>query len=121
MGALEELSFLGVGFVSLNEGIDPQRPQDGSRWPTWARSRNSERERIAERVKAGLQRARAQGTKLGRRRERISTQLLTSVAGLSIRAAARVLRVPASRVHRERLRLQESSESASRTNGVNSR
>jgi len=57
VGALEELSFLGVGFVSLNEGIDPQRPQDGSRWPTWARSRNSERERIAERVKAGLQRA----------------------------------------------------------------
>ena len=71
-----------------------------------------ERERIAEPVKAGLPRARTRGTKLGRRRERISAQELTAVTGLSVRAAAAVLGIPASRVHRERARLAQMRLSA---------
>ena len=64
-----------------------------------------ERERIVERVKAGLARAKAQGTRLGRRRQRISERDLERVAGLSVREAAKQLGVPASRIHRERARL----------------
>jgi len=64
-----------------------------------------ERERIRERIHAGLARARRQGQKLGRKRQRIALSDLQQVAGLSIREAARVLGVPASRVHSERLRV----------------
>jgi hypothetical protein len=56
-------------------------------------------------VLAGLQRARRQGQKLGRRRARISDRDLAQVRDLSVRDAAAVLGVPASRVHRERRRL----------------
>jgi len=52
-----------------------------------------------------LARARRQGTKLGRRRERISVRKLERVAGLSVRKAAKALGVPASRIHRELARL----------------
>lgn len=64
-----------------------------------------ERERIRERIGAGLARARGQGTTLGRRRLRIPARDLERTAGLSVREAAKVLRVPTSRIHRERARL----------------
>jgi DNA invertase Pin-like site-specific DNA recombinase len=64
-----------------------------------------ERDRIRERISAGLARAKRQGQKLGRRRQRISAYDLERVAGLSVREGAKVLGVPASRVHRERDRL----------------
>ena len=50
-----------------------------------------ERARIAERVRAGLARALAQGTRLGRPNRQVAS--LGAVAGLSVRAAARKLGV----------------------------
>jgi resolvase-like protein len=64
-----------------------------------------ERERIRERIHAGLARARRQGQKLGRRRQRIATRDLERVTGLTVREAAKALGVPASRVDKERRRL----------------
>ena len=70
-----------------------------------------ERERIRERIHAGLARARRQGQKLGRRRQRIPEADLRGVAGLSVREAAKALGVPASRVYAERTRrVRESLE-----------
>ena len=52
-----------------------------------------ERGRVVERVKAGLARAKAQGTKLGRRAVRLTETQLAAVASLSVRDAARQLGV----------------------------
>jgi len=59
-----------------------------------------ERARIAERVRAGLQRARAQGRRLGRPRRLVPKALLEPVRGLSVRQAAEKLGVSAATAHR---------------------
>jgi DNA invertase Pin-like site-specific DNA recombinase len=83
---LEELNALGVGFVSLHEGIDATTPAGRLQMHILGAIAEFERARIAERVKAGLQRARAQGVKLGRRRERPLAE--GAPAGLTVRQAA---------------------------------
>jgi DNA invertase Pin-like site-specific DNA recombinase len=65
---LEELRAVGVAFVSLNEGIDATTPAGKLQLHVLAALAEFERERIRERVHAGLARARAQGTRLGRPR-----------------------------------------------------
>ena len=102
---LQELQDLGVGFASLGEGIDCTTPAGKLQLHILAALAEFERERIRERIHAGLARARRQGQKLGRRRRRISERDLDRVAGLSVRLAASALGVPPSRVHRERARL----------------
>jgi DNA invertase Pin-like site-specific DNA recombinase len=84
---LEELQALGIAFVSLNEGIDATTPAGKLQMHILGAIAEFERARIAERVKAGLQRARAQGKRLGRPRKVASTMV---VPGGSVREAARV-------------------------------
>jgi DNA invertase Pin-like site-specific DNA recombinase len=74
-----------VAFVSLNEGIDATTPAGRLKTAVLGAIRPVRTERIAERVRAGLARARAQGTRLGRPRKQAA---LAHVAGLSVRAAA---------------------------------
>ena len=83
---LEELSALGVGFISLHEGIDATTPAGRLQMHILGAIAEFERGRIVERVRAGLQRARAQGTKLGRRRARPLPE--GAPAGLTVRHAA---------------------------------
>jgi DNA invertase Pin-like site-specific DNA recombinase len=110
--AIDELAAAGVGFVSMGESIDTTSPTGRLLLGVLASFAQFERERIRERVHAGLARARRQGQKLGRRRRRIGEADLERVAGLSVREAAKTLGVPASRVHRERERLQPTHRSA---------
>jgi Enterobacteriaceae phage serine recombinase len=56
---LEELQALGIAFVSLNEGIDATTPAGKLQMHILGAIAEFERARIAERVKAGLLRARA--------------------------------------------------------------
>jgi DNA invertase Pin-like site-specific DNA recombinase len=63
---LEELQALGIAFVSLNEGIDATTPAGKLQMHILGAIAEFKRARIAERVKAGLQRAKAQGRRLGR-------------------------------------------------------
>src|SRR6476659_5177439 len=65
---LDELQALGVGFVTLNEGIDTSTPAGKLQLHILSAIAEFERSRIQERVVAGLARARAQGRKLGRPR-----------------------------------------------------
>ena len=102
--AIEELNAAGVGFISLRESIDTSSPTGRLLLGVMGSFAQFERERIRERIAAGLARARRQGQRLGRRRQRIAPRDLQRVAGLSVRQAAAVLGVPASRVHAERLR-----------------
>src|SRR5207247_7895280 len=84
---LEELQALGIAFVSLAEGIDATTPAGKLQMHILGAIAEFERARIAERVKAGLQRAKAQGKRLGRPRK---TRLTTEVPGGSVREAARL-------------------------------
>ncbi len=97
---IEELQILGVGFISLNEGIDLQTPAGRLQLHILAALSEFERARIAERVAAGLARARRNGQQLGRPRVDVSAEALASVAGLSTRQAALQLGVSASTVRR---------------------
>jgi DNA invertase Pin-like site-specific DNA recombinase len=97
---LDELQSLGVGFVSLNEGIDATTAAGRLQMAVLAAIAAFERDRIVERVKAGLDRAKAQGTRLGRPRRRFNPERLAEVAGLPVREAARRLRVPRSTLQR---------------------
>jgi DNA invertase Pin-like site-specific DNA recombinase len=60
---LEELRAVGVAFVSLNEGIDATTPAGKRQLHVLAALAEFERERIRERVHAGLACARLQGTR----------------------------------------------------------
>jgi len=103
--AIEELNAAGVSFVSMGENIDTASPTGRLLLGVMGSFAEFERERIRERIHAGLARARRQGQKLGRKRQRIGLRDLQRVAGLSVREAGKVLGVPASRVHSERLRV----------------
>ena len=97
---LDELHEVGVSFVSLGEGIDCTTPAGRLQLHVLAALAEFERARIAERVKAGLARARKQGTRLGRPRKVIPEAVVRPVRGLSVREAAKRLGVSPSTAHR---------------------
>ena len=97
---LEELQALGIAFVSLAEGIDATTPAGRLQMHILGSIAEFEKDRIRERVLAGLQRARTQGVKLGRPRRRIDPERLARVAGLPEREAARRLGIPRSTLQR---------------------
>jgi DNA invertase Pin-like site-specific DNA recombinase len=84
---LEELQALGIAFVSLNEGIDATTPAGKLQIHILGAIAEFERARIAERVRAGLQRARSQGKRLGRPRK---APAAVTIPGGSVREAARM-------------------------------
>ena len=81
---LEELQALGVAFVSLAEGIDATTPAGKLQMHILGAIAEFERERIRERVLAGLQRARTQGKRLGRPRASIPFNRIQSVSHLPV-------------------------------------
>lgn len=103
---LEELHQVGVAFVSLGEGIDCTTPAGKLQLHILAALAEFERERIRERVMAGLQRARTQGTKLGRPKARLPIERLLAVAELPVEGAADQLGVSRSTVKRWRRQVQ---------------
>jgi DNA invertase Pin-like site-specific DNA recombinase len=105
VNAIAELAAAGVAFASMGEGIDTGSPTGRLLLGVLGSFAEFERERIRERINAGLARARRQGQRLGRRRERVSARDIERVAGLSVREAAKVLGIPATRIHRERARV----------------
>src|SRR5437867_2267119 len=106
---IDELTAVGVGFASLGEGIDTQTPAGRLQLHILAALAEFERERIRERVLAGLQRARTQGTRLGRPRALVPIERVRGVAGLSVDTAARSLGVSRSTLKRWRQRLRPSA------------
>ena len=99
---LDEMHSLGVAFVSLNEGIDCTTPAGRLQLHILAALAEFERARIAERVKAGLARAKRNGRKLGRPRLRIAKADVARTAHLSVRDGAKVLGVSRSALDRAR-------------------
>jgi DNA invertase Pin-like site-specific DNA recombinase len=101
---LEDLQAIGVGFVSLNEGVDLGTPAGRLQLHILAALSEFERCRIQERVRAGLARTRAQGTRLGRPRVRIAGHRLAEVEGLTVTEASKRLGVSRSTAHRMMVR-----------------
>ena len=91
---------MGVAFVSLQEGIDATTPAENLQMHILGAIAEFERARIAERVKAGLARAKANGRRLGRPRLLVGESVLASVRGLSVRRAAGKLGVSTATAHR---------------------
>lgn len=104
---LDELQALGVAFVSLAEGIDATTPAGKLQMHILGAIAEFERERIRERVLAGLQRARAQGKRLGRPKARLPLERLQTVATMSLDTAAETLGVSRSTLKRWRRQVQQ--------------
>ncbi len=90
---IDELHAVGVSFVSLGERIDCTTPAGRLQLHVLAALAEFEKARIAERVAAGLARARRNGTRLGRPEKRIPERILAPVRGLSVRQASEILGV----------------------------
>jgi DNA invertase Pin-like site-specific DNA recombinase len=88
IAVLDELQALGVAFVSLAEGIDATTPAGKLQMHILGAIAEFERARIAERVKAGLERARRHGKRLGR--PRVTPIADRASQDLSVRQAARL-------------------------------
>lgn len=108
VGLIAELESLGVAFVSLNEGIDCTTPAGKLQLHILAALAEFERERIRERVLAGLQRAKSQGRRLGRPCVEVPLERVRRVAGLPTSQAAATLGVSASTMKRRRRAVQQS-------------
>jgi DNA invertase Pin-like site-specific DNA recombinase len=90
---LDELKALGVGFVSLGEGIDTSTAAGRLQLHILGAIAEFERARIAERVRLGVARAKAQGKRLGRPRRRVTDEEIAALAHLPLRQAASLLGV----------------------------
>src|SRR5436190_15177524 len=93
--ALDLFHHLNVEFISLREQIDTGSPLGQAVFTIIAAIAQSERSLIAESVRAGLRRARAEGKRLGRPRLKVDERQLRIVASqkLPVRAAAKALGV----------------------------
>ena len=100
---IENLNSLGIGFVTLGEGLDTTTPSGRLQLHVLAALAEFERARIAERVKAGLARVRAAGGRLGRPRASVADADVHRTAHLSVREAAARLGVSRSVVQRARV------------------
>ena len=105
---LEELQALGVAFVSLAEGIDATTPAGKLQMHILGAIAEFERERIRERILAGLERARRDGKRLGRPKARVPVDDLQRLRGLSSAVAAERLGVSRSTIKRWRQLARES-------------
>jgi DNA invertase Pin-like site-specific DNA recombinase len=97
---LDDLQALGVGFISVREGLDWTTPSGRLQAQLLAMIAEFERARLRERVLAGLARARRLGKRLGRPPRPITTRELQLTNVLSLRAAAQELGVSKSQVER---------------------
>ncbi len=100
--ALEEFKNLGVDFVSFQENIDTSSPLGSAIFTIISAVAQLERDIIAERVKAGLRRAKENGKKLGRPRAEVSKGEIYRLHshGLSLRKIATQLNISKSTVAR---------------------
>jgi len=109
---MEELQALGVGLVSLGESIDTTTPAGRLQIHVLSAVAQFERDRLRERVVAGLQRVKAQGKRLGRPRALVPFEKVRAVAQLPILEAAAVLGVSESTMRRWRRAGQKTPRTA---------
>ncbi len=100
--ALEEFKNLGIDFVSYQENIDTSSPLGSAIFTIISAVAQLERDIIAERVKAGLRRAKENGKKLGRPLKKVDEYEIWRLRseGRSLRQIAEELNVSRNTVAR---------------------
>ncbi len=98
--ALEEFKNLGIDFVSYQENIDTSSPLGSAIFTIISAVAQLERDIIAERVRAGLRRAKENGKRLGRPVLEIDLDEIHKLRakGLSYRAIAKKIRISHTKV-----------------------
>ncbi len=93
--AMDEFNALGVDFISLSESVDTSTPMGKMVYTVIAAVAELERSLIRERVIMGLQRAKAQGKRIGRPAVQLDSEEMQALKdkGFSYRAIARQLGV----------------------------
>lgn len=111
--ALDEFGHLGVDFVSYNEQLDTSGAMGKAMFTIIGAMAELERGIIAERVRAGLRRAREKGKIFGRPRVEIAPEKLKDMQkrGYSVRKIAMALGVPKSTVQHKIMDLKALSQS----------
>jgi DNA invertase Pin-like site-specific DNA recombinase len=112
LAVLEDLQSLNTPFVSLKEGLDLGSASGRLQLAILAALSQFERERLKERTIAGLQRARAQGKRLGRPSESVPVEKLESVKGISVRQGAKQLGIARSTLQRWRALARQNPSAA---------
>lgn len=102
---LEELSNLGIGFISYQDSLDLTTPQGRLMFHIIGAMAEFERELIRERVKAGIENARRKGKKIGRKAAPLMDiakiiDIYKKTPSLSIRQIAKSLGFKKSLVHK---------------------
>jgi DNA invertase Pin-like site-specific DNA recombinase len=107
VNALEEFRALGIESVSLDEGVDTSTPNGRLVFGIMASLAEFERELIRERVRAGLDAARARGKRLGRPKCDVDGARIAELRaqGRSWRTIGRQLGIPAGTARSVYLRL----------------
>ncbi len=98
--ALEEFKNLGIDYVSYQENIDTSSPLGSAIFTIISAVAQLERDIIAERVKAGLRRAKENGKKLGRPRVEVDPAQIQKMRsrGLSLRAIGKQIGISRTKV-----------------------
>lgn len=101
INTLELFSSLGIDFISYQEAVDTSTPAGKVMFTMISAFAEFERAIISERVKSGLEKARAKGKRLGRPRVEVCKEsvLRLRAEGLSVRAIAGHLGVSKTKVH----------------------
>ena len=110
--ALHEFNNLGIDFISYQENIDTSSPLGEAIFTIISAMSKLERDIIAERVKGGLRKARANGKRLGRPESEVDTDKIVEYKkqGKSIREIAKEMGIHRSKVERT-LKLSDSKTS----------
>ena len=100
--ALEHLRFCRIAFLSIKEDIDTSTPAGELIFHVMAAIGQFERALVGDRIRSGLERARALGKSLGRPRAQVCRDqvLALRAKGLSYRAVARHLHISPALGHR---------------------
>jgi DNA invertase Pin-like site-specific DNA recombinase len=100
--ALDDFRARGIDFVSINDSIDTSTPTGRFTFSVIAAVAELEREIVRERTRCGLDAARRRGAKIGRPRVVVDLSLAGQLraGGLSLRAAARKMKIGAATLQR---------------------
>lgn len=99
---LERFRKLNISFISINENIDTTTPAGSMMFTIIAAFAKFERDIISERVRFGIEKAKANGKQIGRKIIAVDTEKIIDYhcQGISIREISKLCGVSKSKIHR---------------------
>ena len=99
---LERFRKLNISFISINENIDTTTPVGSMMFTIIAAFAKFERDIISERVRFGIEKAKANGKQIGRKKIAVDTEKIIDYhcQGVSVREISKLCGVSKSKIHR---------------------